>query len=195
MMTSSLSYSVIALLLLSLAAHAQEKPSQLLLNVEETSSGPFGGQKGATCLKLYSDGRLIYSHRSTSAMGVQDEKGKVSHPERRDSREYRFPERDLWELGDFSDFLQSKAVRRLKTYFPPPHSAIDFLETSTVQIFFPNGKSQQLQAKEYYVASLVEKTKYPSALILLMDKIERFEDTVAEKGVESDVSASCTPKY
>ena len=115
-------------------------------------------------------------------MGVQDERGKVSHPERRDSREYSFRKETYRSLGDFADFLQSKAVRRLKTYFPPPHSAIDFLETSTVQIFFPNGKSQQLQAKEYYVASLVEKSKYPSALILLMDKIEQFEDTVAREG-------------
>ena len=140
---------------------------------------------------LYSDGRLIQASSSTAAMGVQDENGKVTHPERTDYREYRFPERDSWQVSSFVDFLQSKPLFKLKSYFPPPHPPIDFVETSTVEVPLPNGKIKQIQTREYYVASLVEKAKYPSALIILMDKLEQLEDTVSEKGTPTESSSDC----
>ncbi len=168
-----------------------QEPARLVLKVDDVSSGPFGGQKGASGLKVYSDGRVIYSSWSTSAMGVQDERGKITHPEKRESREYRFPERDSWQVSAFADFLQSKAVRRLKSYFPAPHRPIDFFETSTVELFLPNGQTKQLRTQEYYVASLVEKAKYPSALIILMDRIKELENTVVDKGTPSEIPLDC----
>ena len=140
---------------------------------------------------LYSDGRIVQSSSSTAALGVQDKNGNVTHPEKTDYREYRFPERDSWQVSGFIDFLQSKALFHLKSYFPPPHPPIDFVETSTVEVFLLNGTIKQIQTREYYVASLVEKAKYPSALIILMDKLEKLEDAVGEKGTPTEPSSDC----
>lgn len=170
---------------------AQEKSSDLVLKVEQTTLGPMGGQKGASCLKLYSGGRFVYFRWSISGMSLQDKDGKIWHPDMRETREYLFPERDSWQISQFMEFLQSKSVGRLKPYFAPPHEPIDYFETSTVHVFLPAGKSKQLQTREYYVASLVEKAKYPSALILLMDKIEQLEDTVTEKGTPTKEPPDC----
>ena len=178
-------------LVLGLVCSAQEQPATLVLLAYHGSSGPFGGEKGSSCLMLYSDGRMVQSSSSTAAMGVQNENGKITHPERTDYREYKFPERDSWQVSGFVDFLQSKALLKLKSYFPPPHPPIDFVETSTVEVLLPRGKIKQIQTREYYVASLVEKARYPSALIILMDKLEQLEDAVAEKGTSTEPSSDC----
>jgi hypothetical protein len=178
-------------LVLGLLCSAQEQPAKLVLRAYHGSSGPFGGEKGSSCLMLYSDGRIVQASSSTAAMGVQDKNGKVTHPERTDYREYRFPERDFWEVSGFVEFLQSKALFKLNSYFPPPHPPIDFVETSTVEVLLPKGRIKQIQTREYYVASLVEKAKYPSALIILMDKLEQLENTVSEKGTPAEPSSDC----
>jgi hypothetical protein len=178
-------------LVLGLLCSAQEQPAKLVLRAYHGSSGPFGGEKGSSCLMLYSDGRVVQASSSTAALGVQDKNGNVTHAERTDYREYRFPERDSWQVSSFVDFLQSKALLKLKSYFPPPHPPIDFVETSTVEVVLPNGKIKQIQTREYYVASLIEKARYPSALIILMDKVEQLEDTVAEKGTPTEPSSDC----
>jgi len=177
--------------ILGLLCSAQDKPPNVLLRAYHGSSGPFDGEKGASCFMLYSDGRLVQVSSSTAAMGVADERGKVTHPESTASREYRFPERDSWQVSGYVDFLQSGALRKLNSYFPPPHRPIDYVETSTVEVFFPNGKRKQIQAREYYVASLEEKAKYPSALIILMDRLEQLEDTVAQKGIPTQEPEDC----
>jgi hypothetical protein len=178
--------------LLGLLGSAQDKPSRVLLRAYHGSSGPFGGEKGASCFMLYSDGRLVEVSSSTAALGVPDDHGKVTHPESTTSREYRFPERDSWQVSGYVDFLRSRALRKLNSYFPPPHRPIDYVETSTVEVFFPTGKRKQIQAREYYVASLEEKAKYPSALIILMDKLEQLEDTVAQKGIPTQEPEDCS---
>jgi len=89
------------------------------------------------------------------------------------------------------ELLQSKAVRRLKGYFPPPHRPVDFVEISTVQAFLPDHTTKRIVTREYYVSSLVERTKYPSALVILMDGIERLEKKVAEKGTPTEIGADC----
>lgn len=190
MTTRTISPAIVLVLGLFSCA-AQEQPARLVLQAYHGSSGPFGGEKGTSCLMLYSDGRVVQASSSTAALGVQDEHGTVTHPEKSDSREYRFPERDSWQVSGFIDFLQSKALRKLNSYFPPPHPPIDFSETSTVEVFLPNGKIKQIQTREYYVASLVEKTRYPSALIILMDNLEQLEDTVAAKGTLTGTSPDC----
>ena len=124
-------------------------------------------------------------------MGITDEHGNVTHPETKTSREYKFLDRDSWQVSGYIDFIQSRAMRKLKSYFPPPHRPIDYTETSTVDVFFSHGKTKRIQAREYYVASLEEKAKYPSALIILMDTLEKFEDTVADKGTSTSATVDC----
>ena len=70
-------------LVLGLLCAAQEQPGKLVLRAYHGSTGPFGGEKGASCLMLYSDGRIVQTFSSTAAMGVQDEHGKVTHPEKK----------------------------------------------------------------------------------------------------------------
>jgi hypothetical protein len=82
-------------------------------------------------------------------------------------------------------------LRGLEPYYPPPHPPTDFFETTSVQVILPDGKGKQVHTREYYVASLVEKTKYPSALIVLMDQVEQFEHAVAENGTPTEVPPDC----
>jgi hypothetical protein len=190
-MTTRFICAALVLLVSGTPCSAQQNPATLVLKVEQKSSGPFAGGKELSCLMLYSDGRVVSAFSSTAGMEIRNEHGNVTRPKSGDGREYRFPERDSWQVSEFVDFVQSKAVRRLKSYFPPPHKPIDFVETSTVQAFLSDGKSKQIVTREYYVASLVEKTKYPSALVLLMDRIEQFEKKVADKGTPTEVPSDC----
>jgi hypothetical protein len=170
---------------------AQGKPVTLVLKVEQTSSDPCAGEKEVSCLMLYSDGRVVSASSSTAVVDIQNDHGKVTPPESGNSREYRFTERDSWQLSEFVDLLQSKAIRRLKSYYPPPYRPIDFVEISTVRTFLPDCKSKDIVTREYYVASLVEKTKYPSTLVLLMGRIEQLENKVADKGSPAEVPPDC----
>jgi hypothetical protein len=130
-----------------------------------------------SCLMLYSDGRAVSAFSSKAGSEA--------------SREYRFPDKDSWQVSEFGELIHSKAVRRLKSYFPPPHRPIDFVEISTALPFLPDGKSKQIVVREYYVASLAEKAKYPSALVLLMDRIEQIENKVSEKGTSVEPPPDC----
>jgi hypothetical protein len=176
-------------LLLGAVCMAQQASSQLLLKVDRTSSGPFMGEEGASCMKFYSDGKLTYS--SWRDWGGQGGSRKAARQEKRDSREYKFSKEDSWEVEDFADFLKSRSVQLLKPYFKPSHQATDYFETSTLQIFLPDGKTKKIETREYYVAFLEEKAKYPSALIILMDRIEQLERRVAEKGISAEVPSDC----
>lgn len=181
----------VAIFLLSSWGSAQEKIAKVALRAYNGSSGPFGGERGQSCFMLYSNGRLVEVSSATAAFGVRNENGDVSHPETTSSREYTFPERDFWEVRGYIDFLQSSAVRKLKPYFPPPHRPIDYVETTNVDVFLPNGRIKRIQAREYYVASLEEKVKYPSALIILLDTLEKLENTVRQKGTPTSVPEDC----
>ena len=184
---------VLFALLPSLSSSAQEKkPTRLMLRVEEESAGPFGGERSASCLKVYSDGRVLYSSWRRSGVTIQDQaSGKNSRPEKTVSVEYHLEPGDEWELDSF---LHSKAVRKLPTKFGPPHTAIDYSERVTVRIEGPNGTEKSISTREFYVASLQEKSKYPSALILLMDKIDEVEKEANEKGKPTSISDDCHPK-
>src|ERR1700689_2019955 len=96
---------------------AQNTPGRVVLRAYHGSSGPFGGEKGQSCFLLYSDGRLVQVASSTSAMGITDEHGNVTHPETKTSREYKFLDRDSWQVSGYIDFIQSRAMRKLKSYF------------------------------------------------------------------------------
>ncbi len=96
-----------------------------------------------------------------------------------------------WEL---SDLLESKAIKKLPEKFSPPHQPIDYFEMISVQIIGKDGKSKDISTREYYVASLKEKTRYPSALILLMDKINEIERVSNEKGTPIEIPQDCQLK-
>jgi hypothetical protein len=190
-MKATASFWAVGIFVLAGLPVSAQKSSRVILTVYEDSSGPLGGQKGTSCLTLYADGRVLLSSWSTAAVALQDESGKVSRPEKKETREYRFPDDASWQISDFSEFLESKQVRRLKPYFAPPHNPIDFFELSKMKVFSENGAQKEIQTRGYYVASLTEKARYPSALILLMNKIEEFENTVAEKGTVTETLADC----
>jgi hypothetical protein len=174
------------------ACYAQEKtPAKLILKVDETVAGPFAGQKSSSCLRIFSDGRVLYARWSNSAGTAKDDKGKESRPEHIISVEHRLDDTDVWEL---SDYVESKAVKKLPDSFPPPHRPIDYFENVTVQIIGPNGEKKQISTREFYVASLEEKSHYPSALIVLMSKIDEIENETNKEGKPAEIPSDCRLK-
>jgi len=182
-----------ATLLTSLVCLGQEKaPSKLILKVDETVSGPFGGQKASSCLRVYSDGKVHFASRRNSAISIVDEKtGQESRPEHTISVEHRLEQTDEWEL---SHFLKSKPLKRLPEEFAPPHTPIDYVESILVEIIGPSGKSKRISTREFYMASLEEKIRYPSALIVLMGKIDDIEHEASDKGKPTDMLPDCQLK-
>ena len=172
--------------------YAQEKtPAKLILKVDETVAGPFAGQKSSSCLRIFSDGRVLYARWSNSAGTVKDDKGKESRPDHTTSVEHRLDGTDVWEL---SNYVESKAVKKLPDSFPPPHRPIDYFENVTVQIIGSNGEKKQISTREFYVASLEEKSHYPSALIVLMSKVDEIENETNEKGKPAEIPSDCQLK-
>lgn len=171
---------------------AQEKPATLLLKVDQTASGPYGGEKASLCLLVYSNGKIVDSEWSKAGVETVDQDGKKTRAEKTVDYEYNIDERDvLWQIGELEDFLKSKPVLRLAASFDPPHRPVDFVETSTILIHLPRAKTKTIKVREYYAASLIEKTKYPTALVLLMDKLARLEDEVTAKGKPSEPPLDC----
>lgn len=175
------------------ACSAQEKAStKLILKVDEIVSGPFGGQASTSCLRVYSDGKVFSARWWNSAMSVVDkDTGKESRTEHTTSVEHQLEESDVWEL---SSFLESKTLKRLPEEFAPPHRPIDYFENVTVQIISPNGNEKKISTREFYVADLEEKTRYPSALIVLMDKIDQIENEANTKGKPAEIPSDCRLK-
>jgi hypothetical protein len=171
---------------------AKEKESDTLIQVENSASGPFGGDRDESCLKIYYDGRLVYSHYDKSGIGMQDQSGKVTHRQTKTTHEYRFPETDSWQISELQEFVSSKAAHGLKSYYKSPHHPVDYYEASNVRIFLPDGNSKQIRVMEYYVASLEEKVKYPSALIILMDILEHIEEVAGTKGTAIEPFSACS---
>ena len=172
---------------------AQEKPpSRLVLQVDEKSSGPFLGQRFFSCLRLYSDGRVLYASRRNSPVSTVDKAtGKESRSEKATSVEDRLEDVDI---GELSSFLQSKAVIRISDKYPPPHRPIDYFDEVSVTIIAPNGQTKRISTREFYVASLEEKSRYPSSLIILMDKIDEIEKQAVDRGQPVDMPEDCKLK-
>jgi len=172
---------------------AQEKAAaKLILKVDETVDGPMGGQKSSSCLRVYSDGRVLYASWWNSGMTIIDkETGKNSRPEKTISVEHHLENGDEWEL---SSFLESKVLKGIPDKYAPPHRPIDYFENVTVRIISPNGRERQISTREFYVASLEEKSRYPSALILLMGKIDEIEKETNEKGKATEIPSDCRLK-
>ena len=174
------------------ACYAQEKaPAKLILKVDEVVTGPFAGQKSSSCLRIFSDGRVLYARWWNSAAAVKDNQGKESRPENTISVEHHVDDTDVWDL---SNYLESKAVKRLPESFPPPHRPIDYFGNVTVQIIDSKGESKQISTREFYVASLEEKSHYPSALIVLMARIDEIENETNEKGKPVEIPSDCRLK-
>jgi len=165
----------LAMLSLAASLDAQVTHSDgVVLKVDAIASGPFGGQKSTSCLRVYIDGKVRYSRWWNSAATIVDSVTNVaSRPEQTVALADQLVDTDVWALNDF---LESKAVRRLAEKFGPPHPPVDYFETVTVEIPGGKGNAKKLLTREYYVASLEEKTRYPSALIVLMERIDRIEE-------------------
>jgi len=172
---------------------AQEKPTNsVILKMDQTVDGPFGGQKSRTCMRVYADGKVLYASWWNSAATFVDPKtGEKSRPEHTASTEYRLEEYEIYEL---TEFLNSKPIRRLAAYFGPPHRPIDYFETTQLQVLTARGKPKQITTREYYVADLVEKSRYPSALVVLMERINQIEEKAGEKGQSAPVPPDCRLK-
>lgn len=124
-------------------------------------------------------------------MAIVDEAGRESRPEHKVSVEHQLDEGDVFEL---STFLESKAIKRLPERFAPPHPAIDYIENTAVQITLPRGLPKQISTREFYVADLEEKTRYPAALIVLMERIDEIEKEASDKGKPTEIPPDCQLK-
>lgn len=182
--------SFLLLVVLSSSCLAQEKASgNLILKVDQTVSGPFGGQRSLTCLRVFADGKVLYATWWNSAATLIDKgTGRESRPEYTVSKEYRLEDTDVWDL---SSLLESKAVKKLREEFGPPHPPIDYFESTSVEIMERKGKPKRISTREFYVADLEEKTRYPSALIVLMDRIDEIQKEAYEKGKPTQVPTDC----
>jgi hypothetical protein len=169
---------------------SQDKPpAKLLFKMDETVSGPHGGEKSSSCLRLYSDGRAIYASWWNDSFTTVDAKtGEKSRGEHTVSKEFAFDELDL---EDFFDFLQSKPVEKLAEKFGPPHPPIDYIEFISLEFTGRKGRLQRLSTREFYVADMEEMTRYPSALLVLMQKIDEIEHKVDDKGKPADPPPDC----
>jgi len=172
---------------------SQENQQRLIIKVDQKSSGPFSGQRGSLCLRVYTNGRVTLSEWSTAAGSIVDKAGKETRSETTANLEYSFPQRDLYRVSELEEFLTSKAVQKLPATFARPHRPIDFFETSEIEIPHPGGRPKQISVPEYYAASLLERAKYPSVLLILMDQLARLEDEVTEKGKPAEPSSDCVP--
>jgi len=182
----------LVLSLVAVPSFAQSKSEILLLSVDRTTDGPFGGQKSSSCLRLYSDGTLHYVSAWTSASSrFDDTTGKKIEDRHFEAFEQRLDKLDVFEL---SQLFQSRKVRSLPERFAPPHRPIDYFETQTVAITAPGRTSKSISTREYYVASLEEKTRYPAALVVLLDQIPKLEEDAAKEGKPISASADCPVK-
>ena len=155
-------------------------PSRLLLNVDEDTSGPLGGQHSKFCLRVYNDGLIYYGTHYTDTLEVKDEKGNITQ---RDRIEYRKLKLNDWEVSELADLAETPAFQKLADSYPPP---IDYF--STARIVVDSGKvRKEIRTREFYVASVPEKAKYPSSLIALMDWINETETNVEQKGERIDI--------
>ncbi len=185
--------ALLLVLLSSSVCAAQDKaPARLILKVDAIVSGPFDGQRSSSCTRVYSDGKVLYaSWRNSAATVVDKQSGKESRPEQTVSLGYHLEKSDVWEL---SSFLESKILYKLPEKVAPPHPPIDYFEEVTVQIIGLKGVQKLISTREFYVASLEEKARYPSALIVLMDKIDEIENEVNAKGKPSEIPSDCRLK-
>ncbi len=180
--------AVALMMLSSLCLPQEQADAKLVLSVDATVSGPYAGQKSSDCLRVHSNGRVLYARWWNSAATLIDAAGKRTRPEHTISTEYQM---DEFLISELTRLLKTKSVKNLRDAFGPPHAPIDYFENTSVQMRASNGHSKQITAREYYVASLDEKTKYPSALIVLMDKIDEIQRLAEEKGKPVEVPADC----
>ncbi|HLW97922.1 MAG TPA: hypothetical protein VKR82_04700 [Candidatus Acidoferrales bacterium] len=179
--------------LLAAPCFSQDKPpSKLIFKSDESTTGPIGGEKSFTCLRVFSDGRATYAKSwSDPFLTVDKQTGKETYEEHLVSKEFIFDELDL--LG-FSDFLKSKPVRKLPETFGPPHQPIDFIEMITLEFTGRKDKLQKLSTREFFVTDLEERARYPGALIVLMLKLDEIERKVSSEGKPVAPPSDCRLK-
>jgi len=188
----SVKQPLILLLLTILVCLGQEKnPAKVVLKVDEDVSGPLGGQRSASCLRVYSDGRVLHARWWNAAMAELDKNGKEVKGEQTLAVEHVLASWEVWEL---SNFLESSALKDLPDKFPPPHRPVDYFESVVLQFTGANGTKRRISTREFHVASLEEKASYPSALLVLMNRIGEIERDANENGKSTQVPADCRLK-
>jgi hypothetical protein len=180
---------ILLFVLLSQMPAVKPEP-QIVLRVDEDTNGPFGGERSKRCLRVYNNGTIYMGSHSLAGFIEKDQHGNETRPERKQFRQFKI---ESYEVSYLADLSESKEFRSLRDFYRPPHSAIDYF--STIRVRLEIGKfTKQITTREYYVASMAEKARYPSALVVLMEWIERTETEALQKGTELDklpASAGC----
>jgi hypothetical protein len=171
------------------AKAADDKVTRLLLQVDESSAGPMGNANAKGCLRIYSDGKAVFVHRSRNGLTTTDESGRITILEQRSSIEFQLSE---FDVGELDRFLHSGLVLKLASEFKSPHEPIDYFERTVVRI--PNSNTfKRISTREYSSAELEEKAKYPSPLIVLLDQIAEIEQEALAKGKPVPIPSDCEP--
>jgi len=164
-------------------------PAKPIFKSDEAVTGPIGGEKSFTCLRVYSDGRATYAKSwSDSFPTVDKQTGKETREEHLVSKEFIFDELDLL---DFFDYLKSKPVQKLPEIFGPPHQPIDYIEMIALEFTGRKDKLQKISTREFFVTDLEERARYPAALIVLMLKLDEIERKVSSEGKSVAPPSDC----
>lgn len=168
------------------SADKREK-SKPVLRIEVEATGPFAGEASRTCTVIFPTGRVWTASWVRSWVWI-DSPAKPTVRNQLDSKEYMFRESDLYGL---EDLLDSREMRNLPSTFKPPHTPIDYFETTKLSISRGETQEQTIELREYYVASLSEKARYPSALVVLLGRVAELEEAVKSKGKPVEPPAEC----
>lgn len=160
----------------------------LIIAVDEDSYGPIGASRSLSCLRVYSNGKVTYARWWRSGITLVDsETGKKEPQEHGASFEYQL---EKYAADELSDFMQSKPVLKLSDSFAPPHAAIDYFETTHMK-FQSKIVSKEITAREFFVASLVERARYPSALLVLLQRVDEIRKDAENRGKADNVPKMC----
>jgi len=160
----------------------------LLVRLNETTSGPVGGQKGFGCLEIYDDGQVSYFHAARwDGVTFQDQNG---HKVNFDSTRKTQTKLEEYEVSQLREFLKTKDFKSLDASFPPPHTPIDYFEATHIEAFENDQLTKAIDVREFRVASMVERQRYPASLLILMNDLEKIEER-AVHGTATDITPAC----
>jgi len=184
-----LAFLLLAFLVAATCPSQDKPPAKLIFKSNEATTGPIGGEKSFTCLRVYSDGRATYAKSwSDSFLTVDKQTSKETYDEHLVSKEFIFDELDLL---DFFAFLKSKPVQKLPETFGPPHTPIDYIEMIALEFTGRKDKLQRISTREFFVTDLEKLARYPAALIVLMHKLDEIERKVSSEGKSVAPPSDC----
>jgi hypothetical protein len=180
-------YLVLLFTLVSAVVAQQEKNSPLLLRVDVETFGPFGRSHSHKCTEIYEDGRVLSSESWHG--GAVDASTHKQIPALH--QQYGYLQMEAVDVDELKDFVLSSSVRRLKSSYPSPYTPVDYFEKTHVDIH-RNGKVEKtILLNEYGVSDLESRSKYPSPLIVLMDRIEETRTSLKYDKNDIKLSTPC----